>query len=81
MELPKPQESYINPNKAELDRKLGRVLLWAIVGITCSGKTTLMNELEMQFPDEYKRVIGYTNRSTRPNEIDGLDYNFLTTET
>jgi guanylate kinase len=80
MELPKSRESYINSNQTERERWLGRITLWAFVGPTVSGKTTLMNELENRLPNEFVRVVGYTNREIRSNEIDGVDYHFINTE-
>lgn len=77
MELPKPGESYINPNVIARRRALGKVSLLAFVGPTASGKTTIMNEIELRHSNEFKRVVGFTNRPMRLGEADGQDYYFL----
>lgn len=44
-----------------------------------SGKTTIVHHLLATFP-ELRFSISATNRSRRPNEINGQDYYFLSTE-
>lgn len=46
-----------------------------IVGSAGSGKTTVLKALEEK---GYQRVVTYTTRPPRENEIDGIDYNFIT---
>ena len=45
-----------------------------LVGQTCSGKTTLIKEIENR---GFKRVVTYTTRPKRPGEIDGVHYHFI----
>ena len=48
-----------------------------IVGSAGSGKTTVLKALEKK---GYRRIVTYTTRPPRNNEIDGIDYNFITNE-
>lgn len=82
MELPKPKESYINPNIKARQRALGKISLLAVIGPTASGKTTLMHELKSSSHRrfEFRRVIGHTNRPIRKNETNGVDYHFVSTK-
>jgi len=45
-----------------------------IFGKTNSGKTTIAKELEKL---GLKRVVTYTTRPIRSNEVDGIDYHFI----
>lgn len=53
-------------------------MIIAIVGKSNSGKTTLAKELEER--SLYKGIVSYTTRDPRPNEIDGKDYDFVSSE-
>lgn len=48
-----------------------------ICGPTCSGKTTLLKELDSR---GYLRIVTYTSRPARQNEIHGEDYHFINKE-
>ena len=48
-----------------------------IVGGAGSGKKTVLKALEEK---GYQRVVTYTTRQARENEVDGIDYNFITNE-
>ena len=48
-----------------------------IVGGAGSGKTTVLKALERK---GYRRIVTYTTRPPRENEVDGIDYNFVTYE-
>ena len=48
-----------------------------IIGKNGSGKSYLANKL---YNLGFKRNVGYTTRPIRDNEIDGLDYFFITQE-
>ena len=48
-----------------------------IVGGAGSGKTTVLRALAKK---GYRRIVTYTTRPPRNNEIDGIDYNFITEE-
>lgn len=51
----------------------------AIIGEAGSGKDTLLNALiEGDLNNKYHRVISYTTRKPRANEINGKDYFFIT---
>ena len=49
-----------------------------IVGESASGKSTLQSVLTKKY--NLKRVITYTTRPPRENEINGVDYNFISKE-
>jgi len=51
-----------------------------IVGASGSGKSTLAKTIEKQLPD-FSRIVTYTTRPKRENEIDGIDYHFVSNET
>jgi guanylate kinase len=51
--------------------------LFVIIGESGSGKTTLVNKLTKKHPDIFKKVVTYTSRLPRSQEIDGIDYHFL----
>lgn len=48
-----------------------------ILGMMCSGKTTLAKELEKR---GYNRIVTYTTRKPREGEVDGIDYHFISTK-
>lgn len=48
-----------------------------LIGPQGSGKTTLAKELERR---GYERIVAYTTRPPRKDEIDGVDYHFITDE-
>ncbi len=50
-----------------------------IVGPTCVGKTTLIEALRGKLPDTGV-IISTTTRAIRPNEVNGVDYEFTTNE-
>lgn len=60
-------ESSLNPQR--------RVLI-TLSGFTCSGKTTVANELCSTYSD-CRRIVSSTTRTPRPDEKDGVDYHFL----
>ena len=49
-----------------------------IVGETGAGKSTLENELHKK---GYKKIISYTTRKSRPDEVNGVDYWFINNDT
>ena len=49
-----------------------------LVGKTASGKTTVANELCKHHG--YKRIITYTTRPMRENEVQDVDYHFISDE-
>lgn len=48
-----------------------------IVGASASGKSTLQKAL---LAKGFKKVVTYTTRPPRKNEVDGLDYHFISNE-
>ena len=46
-----------------------------LIGPQGSGKTTLAKELERR---GYEQILAYTTRPPRGNEIEGVDYHFVT---
>ena len=53
-------------------------MIIVLVGKTASGKTTIANELCKNH--HYKRIITYTTRPMRENEIQDVDYHFISDE-
>ncbi len=42
-----------------------------------AGKTTLTKKIQQKYPN-FKISVSHTTRSPRSNEVDGIDYNFVT---
>ena len=59
--------------------KINRMLLLRLSGHSCAGKTRLVNALP-QFGISCPRVVRYTSRPPRPEEIEGEDYYFRSRE-
>lgn len=53
-------------------------MIVVLVGKTASGKTTVANELCKHHG--YKRIITYTTRPMRKNEVQDVDYHFISDE-
>ena len=53
-------------------------MIIVLVGKTASGKTTVANELCKYHG--YKRIITYTTRPMRENEVQDVDYHFISDE-
>ena len=53
-------------------------MIIVLVGKTASGKTTVANELCKNHG--YKRIITYTTRPMRDNEVQDVDYHFISDE-
>jgi guanylate kinase len=51
-----------------------------IIGASGSGKTNLAKKLMELQPDKFKRIVQNTTREKRPNEVEEIDYHFLTNE-
>ena len=52
--------------------------IYAIVGNTLSGKSTLVRDLVTS--TGIKQVVTYTTRPMREGERDGIDYHFISSE-
>ena len=46
-----------------------------LVGESASGKSSIERNLVEKYG--YKKIVSYTTRNPRPNEIDGVDYHFI----
>ena len=53
-------------------------MIIVLIGKTASGKTTVANELCKNH--HYKRIITYTTRPMRENEVQDVDYHFISDE-
>lgn len=52
----------------------------AICGKSATGKDSLVKDILKKYPKEFHKIISYTTRPMRDNEIDGVDYFFTTRE-
>lgn len=66
------------PTKLLGNNKQG--LLFVVSAPAGTGKTTIVNLLVDEFPKAVIQSVSYTTRKPRPNEIDGVHYNFVTEE-
>ena len=41
-----------------------------------AGKTTITKKIQQKF-SSFKISVSHTTRKPRPNEVDGIDYNFI----
>jgi guanylate kinase len=53
----------------------------AIIGEAGSGKDTIINQSLLQHPEIFHKIINYTSRPKRENEIEGSDYYFVDEQT
>lgn len=67
---------FIEKQIEALEHK-GHGTIIALAGASGSGKDTLRNALEEL---GYERIVTSTTRSPRPNEKDGIDYNFMSVD-
>lgn len=58
------------------DEPTGKLLL--LTAPSGAGKTTLVRHLLTEFGDRLAFSVSATTRPPRPNEVDGIDYHFLT---
>ena len=56
---------------------MGRLVLYS--GCSGVGKGTILKEL-MRRDDNIKLSVSNTTRAPRPDEVDGVDYNFVSKE-
>lgn len=53
------------------------ILIIVLIGESASGKSTIEKELASY---GYNKIVSYTTRPPRKNEINGIDYHFVTEE-
>lgn len=49
-----------------------------IIGKTASGKDTIVKELYLNY--SFKKIVTYTTRPMRENEVDGITYHYISNE-
>ena len=59
-----------------LNKEVKKGRLFVVSAPAGTGKTTLLKNLTEEFPS-VKTSISFTTRNKRPNEIPGVDYNFI----
>ena len=57
----------------------GKPLMLVLSSPTGAGKTTLSKKIQ-QSESTFKISVSHTTRKARPNEVDGVDYHFVTEE-
>ncbi len=55
-------------------------LLFVLAGPSGVGKNTIIKKLLTNHPDEMGRVVTYTTRPPRKNEVEGVQYHFVSRE-
>jgi guanylate kinase len=61
-------------------KKEKRMEIMTFTGLSCSGKTWLMEKMKTLAPEKFGQPIGITTRSKRSHEVEGLDYLFVSKE-
>lgn len=70
------QKSHLASSKKQKSLKQGFILL--VSGPSGAGKSTLLAKLRAEFKDECYFSVSCTTRSPRKNELEGVDYHFIT---
>lgn len=55
-------------------------MIYLFIGMSCAGKDTLCKEFLKKHKDTVLPIISYTTRPMRENEVDGVEYNFVSEE-
>ena len=58
---------------------LSKPLMLVLSSPSGAGKTTLSKKIQ-QSDNSFKISVSHTTRKARPNEVDGVDYHFVTKE-
>ena len=64
-------------NSVNIDLYRGEVL--SLLGENGAGKTTLTKKIQQKYQN-FKISVSHTTRKPRPNEVEGVDYNFVSQE-
>ena len=54
-----------------------KIKVIALFGKSGAGKDTIMGEVLNLFPEKFAPVISFTSRPKRENEVDGINYHFI----
>ena len=73
----RPFRTDLKKVRTKMSEKMGRLVLYS--GCSGVGKGTILKEL-MKRDDSIKLSVSNTTRAPRPDEVDGVDYNFVTKE-
>lgn len=72
------EELHFYEPSPEVQRQIGEIVLYAVVGPSGSGKDSVMDHLAENWPDRFGRVVGDASRRPRKGEVDGQTYHFRT---
>lgn len=73
----RPFRTELKKVRTKMSEKMGRLVLYS--GCSGVGKGTILKEL-MKRDESIKLSVSNTTRAPRPDEVDGVDYNFVTKE-
>ena len=62
----------------ELENDKGKIII--LTGMSCAGKDTVRRVLEQDYYGGYTNIVSHTSRPMRENEINGIDYHFVSKE-
>lgn len=51
-----------------------------IMGASGTGKSTLAKKLAAEYPERFNRIVQYSTRKKRADEVEDVDYHFITEE-
>ena len=61
----------------ELENDKGKIII--LTGMSCAGKDTVRRVLEQDYYG-YTNIVSHTSRPMRENEVNGIDYHFVSKE-
>ena len=62
----------------ELENDKGKIII--LTGMSCAGKDTVRRVLEQDYYGGYTNIVSHTSRPMRENEVNGIDYHFVSKE-